>query len=177
MTLITLTDGAANSSNGVYQMNDEGKLYVKSARGQAILRHGKKYISQKNNYRSFWFYGSDITANFLDMFRRVHNVTTLGFYIIKRLRGYDGERYFPRSEKDTELRKKQFTKDRCTTAKEAGYNEFYLINGKNMNVQNADLSDVNGDMKAGKIKQIFSKSMKGRITSRVLLNKFISQVA
>jgi len=32
-------------------------------------------------------------------------------------------------------------------------------------------------MKAGRIKQLFSKNMKGRITSRVLLNKFIEEVA
>ena len=47
-----------------------------------------------------------------------------------------------------------------------------------MNVQNnTDLNDINENLKVGKIKQIFAKSMKGRITSRVLLNKFIEQVA
>jgi hypothetical protein len=48
-----------------------------------------------------------------------------------------------------------------------------------MEVENANqgLDSITGDLKAGKIKQIFSKSMKGRITSRVLLNKFIEQVA
>ena len=178
LSLITLTDGAANSSNGVYALNDEGKLYNRSARGMAMLRHGKKYFCQnKKHFSSYYFYGSDITANFLDMFRKVHKVTTIGFYIIKRLRGYDGERYFSRLDDTSETRKKQFSKDKCTTAKEAGYNEFYLINGKQMNVENTDLDTINTDMKVGKIKQIFGKSMKNRITSRVLLNKFISQVA
>jgi hypothetical protein len=46
-----------------------------------------------------------------------------------------------------------------------------------MKVENTDISQVNSDMKVGRIKQLFSKSMKGRITSRVLLNKFIEKVA
>jgi hypothetical protein len=46
-----------------------------------------------------------------------------------------------------------------------------------MKVENTDISQVNGDMKITKIKQLFSKSMKNRITSRVLLNKFIEKVA
>jgi hypothetical protein len=46
-----------------------------------------------------------------------------------------------------------------------------------MKVENTDLSTVSSDMKTGRIKQLFSKSMKGRITSRVLLNKFIEKVA
>ena len=46
-----------------------------------------------------------------------------------------------------------------------------------MAVQNTDLDTIKTDMKAGRIKQLFSKSMKGRITSRVLLNKFIQNVA
>jgi hypothetical protein len=46
-----------------------------------------------------------------------------------------------------------------------------------MKVENTDLDGINDTMKTGKIKSLFSKSMKGRITSRVLLNKFIEKVA
>ena len=46
-----------------------------------------------------------------------------------------------------------------------------------MKVENTDLSGVNEAMKLGKIRQLFSKSMKGRIVSRSLLNKFIKEVA
>ena len=54
---------------------------------------------------------------------------------------------------------------------------YYIVNAKDMKVQNTDLEGINDTMKTGKIKQLFSKSMKGRITSRVLLNKFIEKVA
>ena len=42
---------------------------------------------------------------------------TIGFYILKRIRGWDGEKYFPAWGKDTIKRKKQFTKDKVVTHK------------------------------------------------------------
>ena len=71
--------------------------------------------------------------------------------------------------------KKQFNKEKCVVNKK-GYNKYFVINGKTMKVENGDLSAVNDNMKTGKIKSIFSKSMKGRIISRTLLNKFIEEV-
>ena len=73
--------------------------------------------------------------------------------------------------------KSQFNKEKCAIVEKTGYNKYFLINGKTMTVENTDLSAVNDNMKAGKIKQLFSKSMKGRIVSRTLLNKFIDEVA
>ena len=58
-----------------------------------------------------------------------------------------------------------------------GYDKYFIVNAKDMKVENTDLDGINDTMKTGKIKQLFSKSMKGRITSRVLLNKFIEKVA
>ena len=73
--------------------------------------------------------------------------------------------------------KKQFNKEKCAIIDKNGYNKYFVINGKTMKIENADLSAVNDNMKTGKIKSIFSKSMKGRIISRTLLNKFIDEVA
>ena len=65
----------------------------------------------------------------------------------------------------------------CADVVKDGYNRYFLLNGKDLGVENTDLSGVNENMKTGKIKQLFSKSMKGRIVSRSLLNKFIQEVA
>ena len=102
-----------------------------------------------------------------------------------RIHHYDMDRYIDRDKYKTwearhqaELEiKKQFSKEKCAIVNKKGYNKYFIINGKTMKVENADLTAVNDNMKAGKIKQIFSKSMKGRIVSRTLLNKFIDEVA
>ena len=46
-----------------------------------------------------------------------------------------------------------------------------------MDVQQVDLSQLKDGAKKGDIRRLFSKSMSNRIQSRVVLNKFIEQVA
>ena len=71
----------------------------------------------------------------------------------------------------------KFNKEKVCAVPQKGYDDYYIVNAKDMKVENTDLEGINDTMKTGKIKNLFSKSMKGRITSRVLLNKFIEKVA
>ena len=84
--------------------------------------------------------------------------------------------YYKRDEIYLKNRQK-FNKDKVCAVPQKGYDDYYIVNAKDMKVQNTDLDGIKEEMKTGKIKQLFSKSMKGRITSRVLLNKFIEKVA
>ena len=184
MNFITLTDGGGNyGSSQVFTTNDDGKLIATDSKGDNDV-----YIYKKKQYmlpRHIW--GSGKTAMYLNMLRKICNIRTIGFYLIKRIRGYDAERYFKDSynskltwdQKDKlyQKRKSDFAKNKVAVIKQDGYDDYYLVNAKDMKVENTDISQVNSDMKVGRIKQLFSKSMKGRITSRVLLNKFIEKVA
>ena len=183
MNFITLTDGGGNyGSSQVFTTNDEGKLVATDSKGDNDV-----YIYKKKQYtlpRHSW--GSGKTTMYLNMLRKLCNVKTIGFYLIKRIRGYDTERYFrqynpkltfEQRDKLYQKRKSDFSKNKVAVIKQDGYDDYYLVNAKDMKVENTDISQVNSDMKVGKIKQLFSKSMKGRITSRVLLNKFIEKVA
>jgi len=184
MNFITLTDGGGNyGSSQVFTTNDDGKLIATESKGDNDV-----YIYKKKQYtlpRHIW--GSGKTAMYLNMLRKICNIRTIGFYLIKRIRGYDAERYFKDSynskltwdQKDKlyQKRKSDFSKNKVAVIKQDGYDDYYLVNAKDMKVENTDISQVNSDMKVGRIKQLFSKSMKGRITSRVLLNKFIEKVA
>ena len=184
MNFITLTDGGGNyGSSQVFTTDENGKLTTTESKGDNDV-----YIYKKKQYmlpRHIW--GSGKTAMYLNMLRKLYNIKTIGFYLIKRIRGYDAERYFKDSynskltwdQKDKlyQKRKSDFSKNKVAVIKQDGYDDYYLVNAKDMKVENADISQVNADMKIGRIKQLFSKSMKGRITSRVLLNKFIEKVA
>ena len=58
-----------------------------------------------------------------------------------------------------------------------GYNKYFLLNGKTMKVENFSLQDAKVKKgTTGELKRIFCSSMKNRITSRVVLNKFIQEV-
>ena len=129
-------------------------------------------------------YGN-VTPLLLKVLKDQHGINTIGFYLAKRIRSWDMDRFINRKKyrnwsarHEQHLKiKSQFNKEKCAIVEKTGYNKYFLINGKTMKVENADLSAVNDNMKAGKIKSIFSKSMKGRIISRTLLNKFIDEVA
>ena len=52
-----------------------------------------------------------------------------------------------------------FNKDKVCKAPQKGYDDYYIVNAKDMKVQNVDLQGINDTMKL-KIKSLFSKSMK-----------------
>jgi len=105
MSLITLTDGGANFTFGS-TVGDEGKE-VNSGHGKPVIKVGKKQYTVADEGR---YYSSDIyTGLLLDIIRQRHGISTIGFYVTKRLRGYDTER-FARGCKNWEERYKKTQK-------------------------------------------------------------------
>ena len=74
------------------------------------------------------------------------------------------------------MARKLFNKDKCLADINTAYDKYFYIKS-DMHVKEADLSAIKEDMKKGKIKTIFANSMKERLISRVLLQKFIKEVA
>jgi len=195
MTFITLTDGGANSSHNKvvddsytpknpYDVDTKQNVRVasRSYERKLVIKDGKKYYTGSEDR---FFMRSDLTGLLLDIIRKKHNVTNVGFYVLKGKR-WETERYFGNTWGSTDKekmlgnkRKEKWLKDLHCEYPQNGYNRYFLLNGKKMAVQSTDqgLDEINTSMKAGRIKQLFSKNMKGRITSRVLLNKFIEEVA
>src|SRR6056300_845639 len=181
MTFITLTDGGANSNYGTEKVvnTEKGLSVERTGSGTPVITIGKKQYSVEDRF----VYGH-MTTLLLKVLKDQYNINTIGFYVVKRLhRMWELEgmigKYKDWNDKQSKLTdiKKKFNKDKVADVIKPGYNRYFLLNGKTMTVENTDLSQVNDGMKAGKIKQLFSKSMKGRIVSRSLLNKFIEEVA
>ena len=180
MSLITLTDGHSNSSNNSsFITNNQGELVAQD-------RHwGAMNILKLTKSKSIK--GMGTTSILLEGLRKKYNVTNIGFFILKTRRSWEFENYALSKKQQYlsyELKhellskiKNEFSKNKCAAVKQDGYNEFYIINGKTMKVENTQLDDIKTDAKAGEIKRIFGKSMKQRTVSRVLLSKFIKQVA
>jgi hypothetical protein len=73
---------------------------------------------------------------------------------------------------------KQINKEKFLAVTCAGFDEYYILpGGSALAVENGVLSDdLEGASKA-KLKSAFGKSMKSKIASRQLLNKFVKLVA
>ena len=169
MTFITLTDGAGN--------------YVKSdIHGGEAHDYEKTTVYQIDNKK--FAQDGNITTNLLNHIKKQHDVNVIGFYIVKKIRRWDIERYIGEykdwndKEKKISLFRKELTKNKAAACTSEGYNKFFVIDGKKMNVENFDMSkETVKKGTASELKRIFGKSMANRLVSRVILNKFIQEVA
>jgi len=180
-TFITLTDGGANSfhkskylgiSTDTYtSINLERVDYDKNA----VIDFGKERVVLSG-------YG-DLTPLLLNHIGKKYNANVIGFYILKRVKRWDieqymdGKDYYERNRK-TEAARKEMTKHKAVAVNKNGYSKYFLLDGKRMNVENFDLNNVEiKKQTVGEFKRIFGKAMANRLVSRVVLNKFIAEVA
>ena len=169
MTFITLTDGAGNHVrtdiiDGPQKDWDKTVVYQLD---------NKKFASRYN-----------ITTDLLNHIKKQHDVNVIGFYIIKRVRRWDLEKhvgdykdYYDKEKKVNNMRK-ELTKHKAVACVNEGYDKYFILDGKKMAVENFDMSGA--EVKKGtpsELKRIFGKSMANRLVSRVVLNKFIQEVA
>ena len=139
------------------------------------MPNGKKLVKDS--------YGSGLTELLLGYIGKQFDTNVIGFYILKRVRKYDLKRYseadtWEGREKDYIKMRKQMTRDKAVVVNKEGYNKYFLLDGKKMNVQNFNLEDAKVKKgTTGELKRIFAGAMKNRLTSRVVLNKFIQEVA
>jgi hypothetical protein len=169
MTFITLTDGAGNHVNEDIIMGEK-RDWDKTT---VYEIDGKKFACRHN-----------ITSHLLNHIKKQHDVNVIGFYIVKRVRRWDLERYIGEykdwSDKDKKVTamRKELTKHNAAACENEGYDKYFILDGKKLGVENFDMSNVQVKKgTASELKRIFGKSMANRLVSRVILNKFIQEVA
>ena len=162
-------------------MGDKGLQTTPMGYNPPVIKVGKKQFTFKNHKTH---HGShNTTGLLLDVIKRTHNITTIGFYVTKRFKSWQMSEFTPKgldwSQRDEWLSKfrSSMNKQRYAQVDHLGYDKYFMLNGKKLKVENTDLSNINDKMKSGGIKRIFAKSMKNRLQSRSLLNKFIEEVA
>ena len=170
MTFITLTDGAGNYPR-MDIIGDPKNDYWE--RTTVFELDGKKFAERGN-----------ITSNLLNHIKNHHDVNVIGFYVVKRLRRWDIEKYIGEykdwNDKEQKIAKfrKELNANKAAACEYDGYNKYFVLDGKKLGVENFDLNTV--EVKKGttsELKRIFGKSMANRLVSRVVLNKFIQEVA
>ena len=126
----------------------------------------------------------DLTPLLLNHIGKKYKANVIGFYILKRVKRWDIEKYFKDAkdfndrQKKYDIARKQMTKDKAIAVDKEGYDKYFLLDGKKMKVENFDLTEAKVNKgTTSELKRIFDKSMANRLVSRVVLNKFIQEVA
>jgi hypothetical protein len=125
-----------------------------------------------------------VTTTLLEILKDRTGTNLIGFYITpKRRSNFDNlwRQYGNRADyTGCEKAFSEFKNEKVYGFKNVGYDEYYMIpGGADLDAEDESLDDLLGDAKAtqSKLKNAFLKMNQGRLTNRVLLRKFIEQVA
>ena len=155
VALVTLTDGGANSMRGSYS----GDLYVKLG---------------KNHVKCGGWGNDSMTNKLLKYLKKKHDIKTIGFYLVSKFRELRWTLYLPYDKQ--QLAQKMFTKDKCIADTQNGYDVYFYVKA-DTNVRNTTFDNTTDSTDKRTLKKMFMSGMKGRIVSRILLQKFIKEVA
>ena len=189
MNTIFLTDGCSDGNNGkIINVDDNTDPYREVIDGKftysGMMSYEKNNVlidrKTKNHYdcEYSWRNKNGLTENLLQCLKDRTGTKVLGFYVSprKRIDNYAMDKYF--SYRDRSKVHSQMRKDKVVTVTNStGYDEIYLLVGDNMQVEDGQMATPSENAKKGEIKRLFTSTLKGNRQSRILLNKFISQVA
>ena len=182
VNMIFLTDGASNNLLGTYDyyLNRHTGEHTESI---ARLR-GKIMISDPKTLKSYEVNNLDMTDGLLRILKaRVPDMNLIGFFIAGSGRsGRVDKRTLYWLQRELSMEKimeqiKFINKNKFLAIDSKGYDEMYVLPAKGMAIENGGLSDDLVGASKAKLKSAFGKSMKGKIDSRQLLNKFVKLVA
>ena len=190
---VFLTDGAGSSLNtktewllDTYERSPnygEHYLGVSKLEGKVVITDPvtNKTITSEDRYMN-------CTPILLELLKnRVPDMNVVGFFIAGSGRkgkvkadtlryAVDGWQYeYGKSDKILAALK-ELKKNNVFVAKSKGYDEYYILPGS-MKTEEFELSDDLVGASKAKLKSAFGKSVGSRISSRPLLNKFVSMVA
>src|SRR6056300_417015 len=156
VALVTLTDGGANSMRNSYS---HGDLWVKLGKNHVMCRgYGR----------------GNMTNKLLKYLKKKHDIKTIGFYLVGKFRELRYTMELPYDKQA--LAQKMFTKDKCIADTQNGYDVYFYVKA-DTNVKNTKFENTNDTTDKRTLKKMFMSGMKGRIVSRILLQKFIKEVA
>ena len=179
---IFLTDGASNNLDGVYDY----RLDTGTGEHTAVIDRirGTMTISDPKTLKNYEVDGYDITDGLLRILKdRVDGMNLIGFFVAGSGRsGRVDKRALYSLQGDLGMdaimeQVKFLNKNKYLVIESKGYDEMYVLPAKGMEVSNEGLSDELVGASKAKLKSAFGKSMKGKVESRQLLNKFVKLVA
>ena len=129
----------------------------------------------------FTLRGKSYTKLFLEILKGRANINSIGFFLTEpRQFGKHGiYDKFDGMYNDIGELKIKWKKDKFLVNTENGYDELYIIHGGNhLSTESKDfLENIDTDASKAVIRKAFAKNQKGKLENRVILEKFIEQVA
>jgi len=202
MNTVFLTDGASDGGDRIVSVDPDDKNAEEDSWTARRYGKGLRFKKYTSDYNTNTLITDRLTKKTIkagdsrrgktDALLKILKLRTgckvLGFYVDSKKTLSNGtlNRYFPEANyynEDVKLydRKKvkaEFRKNKCLVVSDnTGYDELYLLAGGDMEVTDTEMATPSENAKKGEIKRLFTSTLKSNKSSRVVLNKFITQVA
>ena len=192
LNVVIISDGASNGDGGKIEEIEEivfdRHTYQKHKTGRMVFGTDRPAWNTVKHYvdpitkKQFKFTGRDSaseTEAHISVLRARTGCNVVGFYLAQSskngaIRRNDMYWLFPNQNLD-EVRK-ELKKNRVAVADSFGYDEYYVIPTGNMALETEELK-VSSEMTKGRMAKAFMNHMRGKTLNRVLLNKFVQQIA
>ena len=147
------------------------------------MQNGEKMIvsDNKSKYSFKMSYMGDCTKNYFELLKRKVDTTLIGFHIVHRKLDWgdigrvSGKGYSTPTREQDKI-KDSFRKNKFVISTKNGYDEQYFIKGSKDLEINTEGFQIDAKKKTSLV-AAFKKYSKGKVMSRIILNKFIEKVA
>ena len=178
MTTIYLTDGCGHQSGLVtkeasQEMKKYGSLDTESVYESNIV------MTDKTHSFNYGYRFNNTHKPMFEYFKLKTGSALVGFYITsKRTVQYYDWRTFSGTDsyEAYDNARKNVRKEKFMSIENVGYDILFLIPRQNLKIDDGKV-EIDESMTASKMKTVFSRTLKNKKFSRVLLNKFIERIA
>lgn len=175
LSTIVLTDGDGVAVEGFYEkggVKSINKVYNSENLGVNLV------IKDKDTNISVIAKPNEIVTNgLLRLLQANSNTKLVGYYISYRSARYSAQRisnYYGKAVTKEEI-DQYIRKNRFFSIKGIGYDEYFIIDSKDL-IVGEDIIDAKSTQKRDLL-NAFIKNQKNKVLNRVLLNKFVEQIA
>lgn len=172
---IFLTDGEGRELRGIVESDY-------SLRGREIYSKAQNMVlrdpitKRQESYETGGYGSSPQTKALIKLLRARTNSNVIGFYVISgRDFGRKLPEWFPKQNNYEEL-KADFRKNKFMVLQNSGYNEYYILRSNGLDTEEDSTFEVKENSTFKGIASAFAKYNGNRISSRVVLNRFIGLI-
>ena len=176
LNVVFITDGASNDSSN-RRVDDEGK--TEWPRSNSKVVYSDPVTKKSYNRGEYKRQNYATTSLLLNALKDRVKCNVVGFFLAasrgSRVSNHDLYHVFP--NQDVKALRKILKKDKVLISDSCGYDEYYFVaGGSNLRIDDGELA-IDDSMTRGKMAKGFTNYMKGKVVNRVLLNKFVEQIA
>ena len=174
---VFLTDGDSNQA-GCY-LDSEGKEQHIGRNDELTIRDIPSKSEVSRSKTMGWSASHRATTETLfNSLRKATGANIIGFFLVNRLDRYKASHYSI-DNNSFESIMDSWRKEKCIVAEIDGYDNLYIIkDGSDLQIEErSELDKIDAGSKKSAIRTAFKKMNRKKLRNRVVLNKFIEQVA